>query len=197
MSDKTFNAEQVRKILEMAVEHEHSMGDGMTQRELVAAGRELGMQPERIEQAIVALERQEPVQAEVARIQARRVRRLKSHAVTFALVNLVLFGINVLTGGVWWFFWPLLGWGLGLALQSKGVLMPDDERDRRKAELRLAQREQKALRTARREQRQQALEQLVGKVGDGALAVATTISEKIEAELGARSGSPRSKDRRD
>lgn len=188
MSEKTFNPDEVRQILDLAIEEQQAGGDGMTQGELVAAVRELGVGADQIERAIVALERRGPVQAEVARMQTRRMRRLQSHTVTFALVHLMLFGVNLLTGGPWWFFWPLLGWGLGLALHAKGVFMADADRDERKAEQRLAKREQQALRAARREQRQQALEELVGKVGDGALAVATTISEKIEEEMGSRRG---------
>jgi len=188
MSEKTFSSDEVRQILELAIEHQTASGDGMTRKELVAAGRELGVESEQIDHAIVALQRRGPVVEELARIEQRRMRRLKSHAVTFALVNLMLFAINVLVGGPWWFFWPLLGWGFGLAMQAKGAWMPDRERDERRAEQRLERREQKALRAARREQRQQKLDEIVGKVGDGALAVATTLSEKIEAELASRRG---------
>lgn len=188
MSEKTFNPDEVRQILELAIERESASGEGMTRKELVAAGRELGVGSEQIDHAIVALQRRGPLVEELARVEERRMRRLQSHAITFALVNLMLFGINVLVGGPWWFFWPLLGWGLGLALQAKAAWLPDRERDARKAEQRLVRREQKALRAARRELRQQKLEEIVDKVGDGALAVASTLSEKIEAELGTRRG---------
>jgi 2TM domain len=40
-------------------------------------------------------------------------------------VNIGLFVINALTsglaGGVWWFYWPLIGWGLGLGAHALGV----------------------------------------------------------------------------
>jgi hypothetical protein len=35
------------------------------------------------------------------------------HAIVFVGVNIGLFTINTLAGGAWWFFWPLMGWGLG------------------------------------------------------------------------------------
>ena len=47
------------------------------------------------------------------RAQAR-VKELKgfyTHATAYVLVNIGLFVINLLTGGGWWFYWPLLGWG--------------------------------------------------------------------------------------
>jgi hypothetical protein len=47
------------------------------------------------------------------------------HASVFVVVNVGLFAINALTGGlaggVWWFYWPLFGWGIGLGAHALGV----------------------------------------------------------------------------
>lgn len=54
----------------------------------------------------------------------RRVKELKGfyiHAATFVLVNIGLFAINIFTGGPMWFFWPLLGWGIGLGAHALNV----------------------------------------------------------------------------
>ena len=57
--------------------------------------------------------------------QARkRVEALKGfyiHATAFVLVNIALFAINMLVGGTWWFYWPLIGWGIGLGAHALGV----------------------------------------------------------------------------
>jgi hypothetical protein len=37
------------------------------------------------------------------------------------LVNIALFALNVLVGEAWWFYQPLLGWGMGLGAQALGV----------------------------------------------------------------------------
>lgn len=58
-----------------------------------------------------------------ARSPAARARFVR-HAITFALVNLLLFAVDLLTGGGWWFFWPLFGWGIGLAIQAVSVFGP-------------------------------------------------------------------------
>ena len=48
------------------------------------------------------------------RVQARR--ELYIHASTYLVVNALLFLLNVFaTPGHWWFYWPLFGWGIGLA----------------------------------------------------------------------------------
>ncbi len=41
-----------------------------------------------------------------------------THALVYVLVNLGLFGLNVFTGGRTWAVFPLLGWGLGLAIHG-------------------------------------------------------------------------------
>ncbi len=44
-----------------------------------------------------------------------------SHFLIYLLVNAGLFLINLLTrrdGGSWWFYWPLLGWGIGVAVHA-------------------------------------------------------------------------------
>lgn len=44
------------------------------------------------------------------------------HLVTYLVVNLFFFLLNWLTGrGEWWFYWPLLGWGIGLFWHGMGV----------------------------------------------------------------------------
>ena len=53
-----------------------------------------------------------------------RVQALKGfyvHATVFVVVNIGLFIINLLTGGGWWFYWPLIGWGIGLGAHALGV----------------------------------------------------------------------------
>ena len=66
----------------------------------------------------------------MTRQEATRVRRTPNGEVaTYELqqgyVNIGLFVINALTGGlaggVWWFYWPLIGWGLGLGAHALGV----------------------------------------------------------------------------
>jgi len=54
----------------------------------------------------------------------RKVRRIKGlyiHASVYCIVNVGLFLINFFTGRPWWFIWPALGWGVGLAFHALGV----------------------------------------------------------------------------
>lgn len=38
-----------------------------------------------------------------------------SHALIYAAVNAGLFALNIFRGGPLWSFWPMAGWGIGLA----------------------------------------------------------------------------------
>jgi hypothetical protein len=62
---------------------------------------------------------------ERARARVQAIKGFYVHASVFVVVNLGLFVINALTtglgGGVWWFYWPLLGWGIGLGAHALGV----------------------------------------------------------------------------
>lgn len=54
-----------------------------------------------------------------------RVEALKgfyAHLAVYAIVILGLFLINLATDGAdWWFYWPLLGWGAGVAIHAAVV----------------------------------------------------------------------------
>ncbi|MBI3953631.1 MAG: 2TM domain-containing protein [Chloroflexi bacterium] len=66
-----------------------------------------------------------PIGDEARRRAERRVgARLGflSHLLLFALVNLALATVNALaTPSFWWFPWPLLGWGIALAVHAVNV----------------------------------------------------------------------------
>lgn len=55
----------------------------------------------------------------------KRVKELKGFYVnllTYGVVNLGLFLINLLTSpGYWWFLWVMLGWGIGLVAHAAHV----------------------------------------------------------------------------
>ena len=51
-----------------------------------------------------------------------RVRMLRGfyiHLVTYVLINALLFLINIVTSpDILWFYWPLLGWGIGIVMHA-------------------------------------------------------------------------------
>jgi hypothetical protein len=61
---------------------------------------------------------QDRISYEQARERVTELKAFYLHAVVFALVNLALFAIDMADSGPTWFYWPLLGWGIGLAAHA-------------------------------------------------------------------------------
>lgn len=64
------------------------------------------------------------VDAEVLE-RARKVARSKiafyKHAGIWAIVSAFLFLLDLFSGNGWWFFWPVLGWGIAIAFHAGSV----------------------------------------------------------------------------
>lgn len=66
----------------------------------------------------------DPAYKRAQRRAQRRVRELKgfySHLAIYCIVITALFLINIATGRGWWFFWPAIGWGIGIAVHALSV----------------------------------------------------------------------------
>ncbi len=62
-----------------------------------------------------------------ARERARTLQGLYVHLFVFAIVNAGLFLINWATRGPdgdWWFYWPLLGWGVAVVIHLATTFLP-------------------------------------------------------------------------
>ncbi len=56
---------------------------------------------------------------EDARKRVEEIKGFYMHLIAYVVINAFLFVLNVLTSPRhYWFFWPLLGWGVGLALHA-------------------------------------------------------------------------------
>lgn len=58
---------------------------------------------------------------EIARKRVEELKGLYIHLAVYITVNLGLFIIDAVQGGDWWFFWPVLGWGIGLFAHAVAV----------------------------------------------------------------------------
>lgn len=60
-----------------------------------------------------------------AQKQIQEERGFYAHLLTFIFVNIFLVILNYMTSpNSLWFYWPLMGWGLGLAAHAMGVFGP-------------------------------------------------------------------------
>ena len=50
------------------------------------------------------------------------------HAIVYAAVMALLIIINLMTAaGTWWFVWPLMGWGIAIAIHAARVYLKSDK----------------------------------------------------------------------
>lgn len=55
---------------------------------------------------------------EQARRRVKEKKRFYSHLTTYLVMGAFFFLLNFVTSpGHWWFYWPMLGWGIGVAIQ--------------------------------------------------------------------------------
>ena len=61
---------------------------------------------------------------EKAKKRVEEIKGFYSHLIVYVVVNIGLFFLNLFTSpGFWWFYWPLLGWGIGLFFHAMGVFV--------------------------------------------------------------------------
>ena len=58
---------------------------------------------------------------ERARRHVVAIKGFYSHFAIYCIVITALFFINYATRSHWWFFWPAIGWGIGVALHALAV----------------------------------------------------------------------------
>ncbi len=60
-----------------------------------------------------------------AKKRVHAVRAFYTHLMIYLIVNAILFLINLFNrSGGWWFFWPLIGWGIGVIFQGFNTFFP-------------------------------------------------------------------------
>ena len=119
ITSKQYSKEEVDRIIRRALKLKKE--DSIKHQELVDTAREFGIDPQTLEAAIA--QDQEVYEEERAHRKRllRRKARFHRHLWSYIIVIGALLLINATTPGPWWFQWPALGWGIGLAFNFKAA----------------------------------------------------------------------------
>jgi len=139
VAGRTYSREEVQAILSRALEGAAARGDDLTHEDLVAVGRELGIESAAIEAAAAGIGDQVAIEKAVETRVRRSRRGFVNHLFSYVIVNAALLAMNLFAGGPIWFVWPLIGWGIGIAFHARAALFPDREHLAVKARKRLEQ----------------------------------------------------------
>jgi hypothetical protein len=118
-SSRQYDSDEVTRIMRRALKLKQE--DTISHQDLIDTAEEIGIDPQLLETAI----KQEQREFKRNSVRKARLKRRKvgfySNLLSYLIVNAALLLINSLTPGPWWFQWPLLGWGIGLAFHFKAV----------------------------------------------------------------------------
>jgi hypothetical protein len=103
MAQRSYTRDEMEEILRRAAERTQEAEDGVRHDDLVAAAREVGIDPDAIDAALAELGEEKTAEAAAARWTRDARRRFVSHFSTYAIVMAFLVSLNVLaTPEIWW-----------------------------------------------------------------------------------------------
>lgn len=114
-SSHQYTGEEASHIIRLALEKRRS--DMISHQDLISTAEELGLDEATIKAAI----RKDLALRRLARRARLKKKAFNWHLYSYIGVNSVLFIINALTPGPWWFQWSVFGWGIGLLFHYKAV----------------------------------------------------------------------------
>jgi hypothetical protein len=77
------------------------------------------------ESVFTTAEERENAAYERAKKRVEELKEYYSHLAIYLIVNGVLFAVDYLSGEGWWFYWPALFWGIGLAIHTFTTFVSD------------------------------------------------------------------------
>jgi len=163
----TYTPEEAAEILKRALKQQSMKEQGLSHQDLIEMAAEVGIDQGALETATSdvvqaragELARQTEAR-ELAEERARLLNRFVPSLLAYIVVNVLLFFIDMRFTHGTWYFWVLLGWGIGIAFQVRSVFFPQASLERRKRHEQ--RRALKAARRAEREERRQRFARVFG-----------------------------------
>lgn len=124
-TERTYSPDEVTAIVSSALRR-HREREAISLDELREIGAELGIPPQDLAEAARHLATERDMEQARKKWLARQRMDLRQHVVSYIIVNGFLFFVNLVSSPHhWWFYWSLLGWGMGLAFHVHSTLYPD------------------------------------------------------------------------
>lgn len=123
-SREMYTVEEVESILRRALRRKRDSGE-ITYDELVETARELGIAPGELERAIHEQQTVGEFESACEEWKQRRKRKFYDHLRAYLIVNGFLFLLDIIVSHGSWFYFCLLGWGIGLAFDAASAFNPN------------------------------------------------------------------------
>jgi len=129
MNEKIYSNDDIDRILRRAINKNSSHTNGVTESDLFRIASELNISREQVLHALK--EDKELAGYEEARKMwlDKKKTGFREHLAAFVIVNGFLTAVNILTlGTVSWVFYPIFGWGIGLAFDFYESFYPSEDK---------------------------------------------------------------------
>ncbi|MDO6763360.1 2TM domain-containing protein [Agarivorans sp. 1_MG-2023] len=108
--NNSYSPQQLKQIIALGLRQQQHQQNNVNQQELYEIAEQSGLNSQQTEAAI----KQWQAGQQLQRRHDKHFLAFKLHAISYLSISVLLFMIDWVTGGVWWFFWPILGMGMGL-----------------------------------------------------------------------------------
>jgi hypothetical protein len=123
----TYSEEQVDQILRYALA-KRTNGQNLTKQQIYEIASDMGVSEADFLAAVQEWQSTQAVRKEQVEFDKYKKKSFKSNVLKFAIVNSFLVALNLLTSGhIGWAIYPLLFWGLAVALDAWVTYQTDSE----------------------------------------------------------------------
>lgn len=123
-----YTREEIADILERALLRQQAREETFSHYELLEAAAEIGVDPHTLQIAA----RELAVHDAPSEARRRKKQKLKRHFAIWAAFSVFFFLIDAVSPGSWWFFYPVLAWGVAIGVQLAVYLSPVDAEPKRR-----------------------------------------------------------------
>ena len=119
-----YTSKEVERIIRRALRLNKS--DLISHHDLLDMAKELGLDSKTVETAIEQEQNDIDIEKSLNFKILRRKATFHHHLWSYIIVICALILINIFTPGPWWFQWPMIGWGIGLAFHFMAAYFPTE-----------------------------------------------------------------------
>ena len=147
---RTYTDDEVEAIFRRALERQQASTEGFGRDELLAAGREMGLDEHALDRAVSEMEAERSEEALRNAVKKKQRERWLRHLVTYLVICGGFLGLHALGLVGAWAIWMAFGWGMGVAMHTFSTLRGPSEGEIEKERTR---RNRKARRAAKARER--------------------------------------------
>lgn len=130
---REFDQEAMDDIFRRALRRQVRPSEHVTYEEMLEAAREMGIGEEAFAAAVAEYDEDGALDRARRTWLAKRRHQFLEHLRAYLIVNAACFLLDILLSGGVWFYYVMIGWGIGLAFDASDTFWPNPETVERRA----------------------------------------------------------------